>query len=63
MTDLTHIFKVGQPVKWNCDGDILTGTVKETYTDHIIVNIPEMNDHCYFEEGFNLDTLYPAYNF
>jgi hypothetical protein len=63
MANLTHLFKVGQKVKWNCDGEILDGTVKETYDDHIIVDVPEMSDHCYFEEGFNLDTLYPDYNF
>ena len=31
--------------------------------DHIIVDIPEISVHCYFEEGFNMDCVYPDYNF
>ena len=49
MADLTHLFKVGQIVKCRLDGDAYTGTVKETYTDHIIVDIPDVSDHCWFE--------------
>ena len=45
------------------DGKFYNGTVKETYTDHIIVDIPEISDHCYFEEGFNMGCVYPDYNF
>lgn len=68
MSDLTHIFKVGQAVVWVVDEfDTVTpakhnGTVTETYPDHIIVDIPAVCDHCYFDHGL-LDTLYPAYNF
>lgn len=63
MANLTHLFKIGQNVKVNMDGKFFKGTVKETYEDHIIINVPEISDHCYFEEGFNLDTVYPEYNF
>lgn len=63
MANLTHLFKIGQNVKLNMDGKFFKGIVKETYEDHIIINVPEISDHCYFEEGFNLDTVYPEYNF
>ena len=43
--------------------DITDGTVKETYPDHIIVDVPDISDHCYYEEGFNADCVYPDYNF
>ena len=69
MANLTHLFKIGQKVRVK-DGDgyfekvhWMDGTVKETYEDHIIIDIPEISDHCWFEEGFNLDTVYPEYNF
>lgn len=39
------------------------GTVKETYPDHIIVDIPEISKHCWFENDFNMDCVYPEYNF
>lgn len=63
MTDLTHLFKVGQKVKVNSDGRFFGGTVRETYNDHIIVNVPEISDHMYYESGFNLEDVYPVYNF
>ena len=63
MSNLTHLFKVGQKVKCNFDGTLHSGIVKETYTDHIIVAVPDISDHCYFEEGFNMDCVYPDYNF
>ena len=63
MANLAHLFKIGQNVRVNMDGKFFKGTVKETYEDHIIINVPEISDHCYFEEGFNLDTVYPEYNF
>ena len=67
MSNLTHLFKVGQKVVWMSEecGQIkkYNGTVKETYPDHIIVDIPAISDHCYFEQGFNLDEIYPDYNF
>ena len=39
------------------------GIVKETYTDHIIVDIPEISDHCWFENNLNMDCVYPENNF
>lgn len=62
MSNLTHLFKVGQKVKCNFDGVLHNGTVKETYTDHIIVDVPDISDHCYFENDFNMDCVYPEYN-
>lgn len=63
MADLTHIFKPGQKVHCNMDGDLCNGTVKETFPDHIIVNIPEISDHCWFESGLNIGDVFPEYNF
>ena len=63
MSDLTRLFKIGQKVKCNFDVALHDGTVKETYTDHIIVDVPDISDHCYFENGFNMDCVYPDYNF
>ena len=63
MNDLTHIWKPGQSVKWHTESGLLEGKVKEVYSDHLIVNIPSVSDHCWFEEGFNLGDLYPDYNF
>ena len=63
MSNLTHLFKVGQKVKCSMDGKLHSGTVKETYTDHIIVDVPGISNHCYFENGFNMDCVYPEYNF
>ena len=62
MANLTHLFKVGQKVKCNLDEEFFNGTVKETYRDYIIVDIPEISDHCMFENGFNMDCVYPIYN-
>lgn len=64
MSKLNHIFTVGQEVKYY-DGDLnkwFLGKVASVFSDHIIVNIPEISDHCWFEGGFNLDRLYPVYN-
>lgn len=63
MSDLTHLFHVGQLVKCNFDGKFYKGTVTETYTDHIIVDVPEVSNHCCFESDYNLDCVYPDYNF
>ena len=63
MSDLTRLFKIGQKVKCNFDEKLHDGTVKETYIDHIIVDVPDISDHCYFENGFNMDCVYPEYNF
>lgn len=63
MNDLTHLWKPGQKVKWRTESGLLEGKVKEVYSDHLIVDIPKVSDHCWFEEGFNLGDLYPDYNF
>lgn len=57
------IFKVGQKVVCRMDGDLHKGTITKVFKDHIIVDIPEVSDHCWFEEGLNLDDVYPEYNF
>lgn len=63
MADLTHLFKTEQEVRCNLDGIFYDGKVKEVYTDHIIVDIPNVSDHCWFENGFNIGDVYPSYNF
>lgn len=63
MSDLIHLFKVGQKVKCNMDGKFYNGIVKETYAGHIIVDIPEISDYCWFEHGINIGDVYPDYNF
>ena len=62
MSDLTHLFKVGQKVVCLFDGEQYSGTVAETHTEHIIVNVPNVSAHCYFDRDM-LDLVYPAYNF
>ena len=63
MANLIHIFKPGQKVRCNMDGDFYKGTVTKTDVDYIIVDIPEISDHCRFESGFNIEDVYPEYNF
>lgn len=67
MADLTHLFKVEQNVKIRCEEfgevDIYNGIVKEVYVDHIIVKNTDLNINGYYEEGFNIDWIYPDYNF
>lgn len=63
MSNLTHLFSVGQKVRCNMDGVFYKGTVKETHTDHIIVDIPDISDHCWFENDLNMDCIYPENNF
>lgn len=62
-SDLTHIFNVGQKVRCRIDDKMYKGTVTKTYPDHIIIDIPEISDHCWFEEGYNIEDVYPEYNF
>ena len=52
MVNLSHIFKPGQKVRCNFDGTFYKGTVTKTEVDHIIVDVPEISDHCWFENGF-----------
>jgi hypothetical protein len=61
MSDLRHLWKVGQQCVAVMDGKKRQGTVKEVYEDHVIVDIPTVSDHCWFESGLNLDALYPLY--
>lgn len=57
MSDLTHLFTIGQPVRCRLDEKFYKGTV------NIIVDIPEISKHCWFENDFNMDCVYPEYNF
>ena len=67
MADLTHLFKVGQHVKYkNEDFDAVNKfvpcIVKETYPDHIIITDTETNTDLWCEEKFNMDCVFPDYN-
>ena len=62
MTNLTHLFKVNQKVKVSFGGMFYPGTIKETYEDHIIVDVPEISNHMWYEEDLNLDNVFPEYN-
>lgn len=57
MSNLMHLFKVNQKVKCNVDGKFFNGTVKETYEDHIIIDVPEISDHMWYEEGLTFRCL------
>lgn len=63
MSDLTHLFSVGDKVQCKVDHIFFKGTVKETYQNHIIVDIPEISDHMWFENGVNIGDVYPENNF
>ncbi len=63
MANLTHLWKVGDAVRCRMDGVLHKGAIKEVYADHVIVDIPEISDHVWFEEGLNMGDLYPEYNF
>ncbi len=68
MADLTHLYSVGQKVKcrfsdFETRQRFLDGTVTETAPDHLIIDVPEVSDHCWYEEGVNLDCVFPSYNF
>ena len=68
MSNLTHLFKVGQKVIYkNTDFDAIKQNipcvVKETYKDYIVITDIETNTDLYIEENFNLDKVYPMYNF
>ena len=66
MSDLTHLFKVGQKVTYrNNDFDAernISCVVKETYPDHIIITDTETDTDLWIEEGFNMDCVYLEYN-
>lgn len=63
MSDLTHLFSVGDKVQCKVDHIFFKGTVKKTYQNHIIVDIPEISDHMWFENGLNIGDVYPENNF
>ncbi len=63
MPDLTRLWKVGQNIRYKCEGSWHNGKVREVYPDHLIVNCPTISDHIWFQQGYNLDCLYPDYNF
>lgn len=63
MADLDHLFHLHQPVRCRLDGRFYKGTVAEVYLDHIIVDIPGVSDHCWFENGLSIGDVYPEYNF
>lgn len=63
MSNLMHLFDVGQKVKCKMDGEFYDGTIKEVFENHVVVDIPDVSDHCWFESGFNMDCVYPEYNF
>jgi hypothetical protein len=65
MADLAHLFKAKQKVRYHDPGTggWHNGEIKEIHPDHVIVDIPDISDHCWFEEDLNLEYLYPEYNF
>lgn len=52
MANLEHLFSTGQKVRCKLDGVFYKGTVKETFVDHIIVDIPQISDHCWYKHGY-----------
>lgn len=62
MADLTHLWRVGQLAYYRVGNKLHKGTVKEVYADHLIVDCPDISDHIWFQQGYNLDCLYPDYN-
>ena len=67
MSNLTHLFKVGQKVTYrNNDFDAIKRNipcvVKETYQDHIIITDTETDTDLWIDECFNMECVYPEYN-
>ena len=44
MSNLTRLFTIGQIVRCRMDKKFYKGIVKETYPDHIVVDIPEIRN-------------------
>ena len=68
MSNLTHLFTVGQKVKIkNEDFDATekfnNGIVKATYPNHIIVTNTDLDFDGWYEENFNIGCIFPVYNF
>lgn len=55
------VFKIGQTVKCKLDGVVYDGTIKKVEKDHIIVDVPEVSDHCRFEEDCNMYQVFPKF--
>lgn len=68
MTNLTHLFKVGQKVKVKNDdfdarekfSDAVVTLVEE---DHVIARELETDTNLHFYGGINLEMVFPDYNF
>lgn len=56
---IKNLFHVGQKVECRLDEKFYSGTVIEVHDDYIIVDVPEVSDHCWFEENFNIGCVYP----
>lgn len=68
MSDLSHLLKVGQKVKYRKDDfDAIKRfsdcIVKKVYSDHAIITDLETDTDLWVEEGINMDCVYPDYNF
>ena len=63
MANLIHLFKIGQKVKCNFDETFFDGTVREVYPDYILVDVPQISNHCRYENEINICDVYPEYNF
>ena len=68
MTNLTHLFKVGQKVKVkNNDFDarekFSDAVVTLVEEDHVIARELETDTSLHFYEGINLEMVFPDYNF
>lgn len=68
MTNLTHLFKVGQKVAYkNDDFDtvekLIPCIVKKVFKDHIIITDIITNTDLWVEEGLNMNCVYPNYDF
>lgn len=56
---LTTSFHVGQEVLCRMDHRPYKGTVRKVEKDYILVDIPEISDHCRFKPDFKLDWVRP----
>lgn len=61
MANLTHLFQENQPVYCKTEIGFIRSIVKEVYEDHIIVDVPHISDHMWYEEGWNIGDVYPIY--
>lgn len=68
MNKLTHLFKIGEKVRLKDDDPIdglhwYNGTVKEVFSDHLIIHNDDFDCDGWYEENFNLDCVYPVIDF